>query len=53
MRLLWHKWVYLSTEQEIEPETLSTNGAAKVKVMLWSDISKMAPKCGSDEMNLQ
>ena len=40
-------------EQEFEPETLETNGAAKIKVMLWSDISEMTPKCGSDEMSLQ
>ncbi|MGN0149114.1 MAG: InlB B-repeat-containing protein, partial [Clostridia bacterium] len=40
-------------EKEFEPETLETNGAAKIKVMLWDDVSKMTPKCGSDSMNLQ
>lgn len=40
-------------EQEFEPETLDMNGAVKIKVMLWSDISEMTPKCGSDEMSLQ
>ena len=40
-------------EQEFAPQTLNTSDAVKIKVMLWSDISEISPKCNSDEMSLQ
>ncbi len=34
-------------ETIVEPQSFSTDGAAKVKVMLWKSIDSMTPKCGA------
>lgn len=39
-------------EDTVEPETLKTDGAASIKVMLWDGIDTMKPLCTADEKSL-
>ncbi|MCI5605037.1 MAG: sialate O-acetylesterase [Clostridia bacterium] len=39
-------------EDTVEPETLKTDGAASIKVMLWDGIDTMKPLCTADKKSL-